>query len=79
MAEAKKFYDWALTPDAQKLGAQAKQFQMPSNKSTPVPPEAPELAEIKLIDYDYAKYGSRPNASACSSKWDDEVGALPKH
>ena len=36
MANAKKFYDWALTPEAQKLEAQAKQFQVPSNKTTPV-------------------------------------------
>ena len=63
LANAKKFYDWALTPDAQKLEAQAKQFQVPSNKSTPVPPEAPKLADMKLIDYDKANPGSRPSAS----------------
>ena len=28
---AKKFYDWALTPKAQALAAKAKQFQIPSN------------------------------------------------
>src|ERR671920_1119932 len=43
---AKKFYDWALTPEAQKLGAEAKSYQVPSNKSAPVPPEAPKLTEI---------------------------------
>ena len=52
LANAKKFYDWALTPEAQKLAAQAKQFQVPSNKATPLPPEAPKFSEIKLIDYD---------------------------
>ena len=57
LANAKKFYDWALTPEAQKLGAQAKQFQVPSNKATPLPPEAPKFADMKLIDYDQAKYG----------------------
>ena len=55
---AKKFYDWALTPAAQKLGAEAKSYQVPSNKNTPVPPQAPKLAEIKLINFDFAKYGS---------------------
>ena len=30
---AKKWYDWALTPAAQKLGAEAKSYQVPSNKS----------------------------------------------
>ena len=56
--EAKKFYDWALTVDAQKLAAPNGSYQIPSNKNTPVPPEAPDLSKIKLIDYDFAKYGS---------------------
>ena len=43
MANAKKFYDWALTPEAQKLEAQAKQFQVPSNKATPLPPRGAEV------------------------------------
>ena len=46
-----------LLAEAQKLGAQAKQFQVPSNKATPLPPEAPKFADMKLIDYDQAKYG----------------------
>ena len=32
---AKKFYDWALTPRAQALAAQSKQFQLPSNVNSP--------------------------------------------
>src|SRR5688500_11711566 len=55
---AKRWYDWALTPAAQALGAQAAQFQVPSNKSAPISENSPKLAEIKLIDYDFAKYGS---------------------
>jgi len=75
---AKKFYDWALTPAAQKLGAETKQFQVPSNKSTPIPPEAPKLAEIKLINFDFAKYGSSEERKRLLSKWDNEVKNLPK-
>ena len=30
---AKKFYDWALTPAAQKIGGELKNFQTPSNKA----------------------------------------------
>ena len=56
--EAKKFYDWALTPEAQKLAAPNGSFQIPSNTATPVPPEAPDLQKIKLIEYDFTKYGS---------------------
>ena len=42
---AKKWYDWALTPEAQKLGAQANSFQIPSNKNAPIPEQAPKMAE----------------------------------
>lgn len=78
LANAKKFYDWALTPEAQKLGAQAKQFQVPSNKETPVPPEAPKFADIKLIEYDFARYGKATERKRLIGRWDTEIGALPK-
>jgi iron(III) transport system substrate-binding protein len=78
LANAKKFYDWALTPEAQKLGAQAKQFQVPSNKATPVPPQAPKFADMKLIDYDQAKYGQSAERKRLIARWDSEVGNLPK-
>ena len=59
LENAKKWYDWALTPEAQEhRRAKPRSYQVPSNKSAPIPPEAPKLAEIKLIDYDFAKYGS---------------------
>ena len=45
MDEAKKFYDWALTPEAQKIAATTGSFQIPSNPATPVPPEAPDLSQ----------------------------------
>jgi iron(III) transport system substrate-binding protein len=79
MANAKKWYDWALTPEAQLIGSQLKvSYQVPSNKNTAVPPQAPKLSEIKLIDYDFAKYGSSAERTRLLTKWDKEVYALPK-
>lgn len=75
---AKKWYDWALTPAAQELGAAANSFQVPSNKNAKAPKEAPDLSTIKLIDYDFAKYGSKDERTRLLSKWDAEVGAAPK-
>ena len=75
---AKKFYDWALTPSAQKLMVQAKAYQVPSNASVAPPPEAPNVNDIKLIDYDFAKYGSSAERKRLLSKWDDEVKNLPR-
>lgn len=75
---AKAWYDWALSAKAQEIGATAKSFQVPSNMNAAVPPEAPKLADIKLIDYDFAKYGSSEVRSALLARWDAEIGALPK-
>ena len=38
------WYDWALTPEAQAIGAESKAYQIPSNKAAPsVSPQAPRL------------------------------------
>ena len=78
LENAKKWYDWALTPEAQALGAQAKSYQVPSNKNAQVPPQAPKLSDVKLINYDFAKYGSSTERRRLLSKWDAEVKSLPK-
>jgi iron(III) transport system substrate-binding protein len=75
---ARKFYDWALSPAAQKLAADNKAYQVPSNMASPVPPQAPKLSEMKLIDYDFAKYGSSAERKRLLAKWDNEVKNLPK-
>jgi iron(III) transport system substrate-binding protein len=78
LENAKKFYDWALTPDAQKLAAQAKQYQLPSNMNAPQPPEAPRFSSIKLIQYDFKKYGSSTERKRLLEKWEKEVNSLPR-
>ena len=75
---AKKFVDWALTPAAQKLGAEAKQFQLPSNKATPVDPLVPDLSKIKLIDYDFVKYGKTAERKRLIGRWDRDIGSQPR-
>jgi iron(III) transport system substrate-binding protein len=78
MANAKAFFDWALTPEAQAIGAEAKAYQVPSNVKSPVPAQAPKLSDIKLIDYDFTKYGSSAERTRLLAKWDAEVRNAPK-
>jgi iron(III) transport system substrate-binding protein len=75
MAEAKIWYDWALTAGAQVLGAQANSFQLPSNKDAPLPEGAPDVNSIKLIDYDFATYGASDERTRLLARWDEEIGA----
>jgi iron(III) transport system substrate-binding protein len=72
---AKKFVDWALTAKAQALGAQSKQFQIPSNVNAPISPLSPKIADIKLINYDFAKYGTSAERKRLLDRWDRDVGS----
>lgn len=70
---AKKFYEWALTPGGQQFGLAAKQFQLPSNTKVTVDPRMVNPAKIKLINYDYAKYGASAERRRLIAKWEKEV------
>jgi iron(III) transport system substrate-binding protein len=75
---AKRFYEWALTASAQEMGAAAKQFQLPSNKSAKVDPRVPDFKKIKFINYDYAKYGASAERRRLIAKWEKDVNSLPR-
>jgi iron(III) transport system substrate-binding protein len=79
LENAKKWYDWALTAAAQSIGPKGGvSYQVPSNKGAFLPEQAPKLADIKLINYDFAKYGSSAERKRLLTKWDNEVKNLPK-
>jgi len=44
----------------------------------PLPPGAPNLAEIRLIDYDFARFGRAAERRRLIERWDREVGSLPR-
>ena len=75
---ARKFYDWALTAHVQTLALKVNAFQVMSNKFAHSSPSAPDLKSIKLIDYDFKKYGSSVERKRLLKKWDDEVSVLPQ-
>ena len=75
---AKQFYDWALTVDAQKIGIKVKEYAIPTNKSVPLPPMVPQLTDVKVIDYDFAKYGSSETRRHLLERWEKDIGAAVK-
>ena len=75
---AKKFYDWALSPAAQKIGGDLKNYQTPSNRQTPIPATSIKMSDLNLINYDFAKYGSAAERKRILEKWDKDVYALPR-
>jgi len=79
LENAKKFYDWALTAESQGRAKDVRSFQVPSNLDAAVSPLTPDLSRIKLINYDFVKYGSSAERRRLLKKWDDEVGSLPNN
>ena len=43
-----------------------------------MPPEAPDLSKIKLIEYDFATYGSSATRKRLLDKWTTEVKNAPE-
>ena len=79
MNEAKKFYDWALSPAIQTLVfTSGKSLQVPSNTKAKADPDAPDLSTINLIDYNFKVYGDKSTRASLLSKWDNDVSVIPR-
>lgn len=75
---AQEFYEWALEAQVQQMAFAARQFQSPSNARIPsLDRRVPHLPSIRLIDYDYAKYGASAERRRLIDRWEREVHSLP--
>lgn len=70
---AKKWVAFALRADIQSRSVEVKSYQVPSNSKATVAPESPDLASIKLIDYDFATYGAPETRKRLLARWDSDV------
>mgnify|MGYP006268839919 FL=1 len=78
LEQAKIFYDYALSAEAQATGTRAKSYQIPSNRTAPLPPNTPLLSEVKLIDYDFARFGTDAVRTRLIKRWETEISNSPK-
>ncbi|OOS00823.1 hypothetical protein B0187_00560 [Haemophilus paracuniculus] len=71
---AKLFVDWALSKEAQELSWQkGEAFQVLTNTTAEPSPYSLNPKDLKLIDYDFAKYGSSDERKRLIEKWVAEV------
>lgn len=70
---AKAWVEFAISAPAQSLGRNVGVYNVPSNSNAAVPPQAPRLETIKLIDYDFATYGATTTRERLLARWDKEV------
>jgi iron(III) transport system substrate-binding protein len=70
---ARKFYDWALTPEAQRIGLDVKEFAIPTNRNVALPAQVPKLTEVKVIDYDFGRFGASAERKRLLERWEREI------
>ena len=75
---AKQYYDFLMSPAGQALGAKAGSLQVPANKTFKVDPKVPAIDTVRLIKYDFQKYGKAAERKRLIDKWEREVNSLPR-
>jgi iron(III) transport system substrate-binding protein len=71
---AKRYYDWLMSPVGQSIGATVNNLQTPANKTFQLDPKIPKMDDVKLVRYDFEKYGSRAERKRIIERWEKEVG-----
>lgn len=73
LGAAQQFVDFALSTEGQKTGASAGQNQVPSNARVALPPAAPDISLIRMVDYDFVTFGSPDQRRRLLDRFDKEV------
>ena len=73
-AEARAFYDWALTRGAQELANQTRNLIIPANASATIRPEAAKFAQVTTLDVDPMKFGQPEERKRLLARWQREIG-----
>jgi iron(III) transport system substrate-binding protein len=75
---AKRYYDWLMSPEGQAIGAKADSLQVPANKTFKMDPRIPSLDNVKLIKYDFEKFGKAAERKRLLERWTKEVESQPR-
>ncbi|MDM0011019.1 ABC transporter substrate-binding protein [Variovorax sp. J22P168] len=77
-ANAQRYYDWLMSPAGQAIGATAGSLQSPANKTFKPDPRIPSMDGVKLIKYDFEKYGQAAERKRLIDRWTREVESQPR-
>ncbi|WP_048441721.1 ABC transporter substrate-binding protein [Caenimonas sp. SL110] len=75
---ARKYYDWLMGKEGQQVGARANSLQVPANKTFKPDPRIPKIDDVRLVKYDFEKYGRASERRRLVDRWVKEVESLPK-
>ena len=75
---AKRYYDWLMSPAGQSIGAKVNSLQSPANRTFTPDPRIPKMDSVRLIKYDFEKYGKAAERKRLLDRWQREVESLPR-
>jgi iron(III) transport system substrate-binding protein len=78
LTQARRFVDWYLTAGAMDIGPRVNQWHVPAHRGAATDPRIPDLSRIRLVDYDFAKFGDAEMRRRILARWDREIGSLPR-
>lgn len=76
LPQARRFYDWYLTAAAMDIGPTVNQWHVPAHRDAAPNPRIPDLASIRLVEYDFAAFGATAMRQRLLERWDREIGAM---
>ena len=75
---ARKYYDWLMSPEGQAIGATVGSYQVPANRTFKMDPRIPSMDGVRLIKYDFEKYGKAAERKHLIDRWTQEVASMPR-
>lgn len=75
---AKRYYDFLMSAKGQAIGGQSGSLQSPANRSFKPDARIPSMDGVKLIKYDFEKYGKAAERRRLLERWTKEVESLPR-
>ena len=67
-----------MSPAGQSLGAKANLLQVPANKTFTPDARIPNVTNVRLIKYDFQKYGRAVERRRLIERCEKEVNSLPR-
>jgi iron(III) transport system substrate-binding protein len=67
-----------MSPTGQSLGAKADSLQSPANKNFVADKRIPNNDSVRLIKYDFEKFGKTAERKRLLDRWQKEIELSPK-
>ena len=53
-------------------------YAIPTNRNVVLPPMVPKLTDVKVIDYDFSRFGASETRKRLLERWEREINSAPK-